>query len=121
MTSASCFAPGLTALITGGASGIGFATAKLCVQKGMNVVLADRNEEALNASKQKLANDSSKVITVVVDVSKEEDWGRLKSTAVEAFGAVNLLMLNAGMQKKGTWGDASYFREVCASASTALR
>jgi NAD(P)-dependent dehydrogenase (short-subunit alcohol dehydrogenase family) len=43
---AAVFAPGSTALITGGASGVGLAIAKLCRSKGMKLLLVDRNAEA---------------------------------------------------------------------------
>jgi NAD(P)-dependent dehydrogenase (short-subunit alcohol dehydrogenase family) len=53
------------------------------------------------------------VKTAVVDVSKLEDWERLKETATQDSGSVELLVLNAGLAVRGaTWGDSDYFRKT---------
>ena len=112
MSATGVFVAGSTALVTGAASGIGLAIAKLCVDKGMNVLLADRNEEALEEAKNSLTNGSGKVKTAVVDVSNGGDWQKLEELASSQFGSIELLVLNAGTTAKGTWGDGSYFRTV---------
>jgi len=68
---------GKTALITGGASGIGLALAKNCTQNAMSVVLVDRNASLLNDARTKLGDGAS---TFEIDVSKEEDWARLRES-----------------------------------------
>lgn len=108
---AAVFAPGSTALITGGASGVGLAIAKLCRSKGMKLLLVDRNAEALEKAKAEVGS-SSDVATSVLDVSKLEGWASLRDQAAKTFGSIELLVLNAGMGARGTWGDGDYFRTV---------
>ncbi|PFH57183.1 hypothetical protein XA68_15412 [Ophiocordyceps unilateralis] len=108
MTATDVFAAGSTALITGAASGIGLAIAKLCREKGMRVCLVDRDTDALQKAKGELPGKD--VLTTVADVSKPASWAALKDDVTEAFGSVELLVLNAGMAAKGGWGDDEYFR-----------
>ena len=61
------------AVITGAASGIGYAIAAQCVQEGMNVVLADIDEDSLTRTKNELPSTDAKIITVRTDVSKASD------------------------------------------------
>ena len=113
MTAADVFAPGSTALITGGASGIGLAIGKLCKSKGMKVVLTDRNAEALEKAAKEVAGvagEASDVTTAVIDVSKLDDWQRLKEVVKQGPGSVELLVLNAGMGMQASWTDSNYFR-----------
>ncbi|KAM0450035.1 hypothetical protein ACHAO4_006914 [Trichoderma viride] len=109
---AAVFAPGSTALITGGASGVGLAIAKLCRSKGMRLLLVDRNAEALEKAKAEVGSSSSDVATSVLDVSKLEGWASLRDQAAKTFGSIELLVLNAGVGARGTWGDNDYFRTV---------
>lgn len=109
---AAVFAPGATALITGGASGVGLAIAKLCRSKGMKLLLVDRNAEALEKAKAEVGSSSSDVATSVLDVSKPDEWTSLREQATKTFGSIELLVLNAGIGARGTWGDADYFRNV---------
>ncbi|KAF1999229.1 short chain dehydrogenase/reductase [Amniculicola lignicola CBS 123094] len=106
----SVFRAGSTALITGGASGIGLAVAQLCVRHGMKVAVVDKNGETLGLAKTVL--DSSDAEMFEADVSKGEEWGVLKGKVEERFGGVDLLMLNAGVAGKGSWGDAEYFEKI---------
>ncbi|KAL7794440.1 hypothetical protein V8C37DRAFT_376675 [Trichoderma ceciliae] len=106
------FAPGSTALITGGASGVGLAIAKLCRSKGMKLLLVDRNAEALEKAKAEVGLSSSDVATSVLDVSKLDGWASLRDEAIKTFGSIELLVLNAGMSARGTWGDSDYFRTI---------
>ncbi|KAF1731748.1 Dehydrogenase/reductase SDR family member 7B [Beauveria bassiana] len=114
---AAVFTPGSTALITGGASGVGLAVAKLCHAKGMNVLLVDRNTEALEQARLQVAGESvdasdPRVVTSVADVSLSEDWSALKDFALAKFRSIEFLALNAGVGGKGTWGDGDYFRKI---------
>ncbi|GJN86418.1 hypothetical protein PLIIFM63780_009998 [Purpureocillium lilacinum] len=112
MPASDVFAAGSTALVTGGASGIGLAVAKLCRAKGMKVLLVDRNSAALRQAEQDVsgADGSFAVVSIVADVSQEDDWRAIKDKAVSAFGTIELLVLNAGTGSRGTWGDSDYFR-----------
>lgn len=108
------FARGSTALITGAASGVGLAIAKLCKSHGMNVYLVDRNENLLSKAKADLAGvaGNGAVETANVDVSNLQDVESLKQNATKSFGSIELLVLNAGIGGQGTWGDNEYFSKV---------
>ena len=80
---AAVFKAGYTAVITGGASGIGLALAKKCHAQGMKVLVADWNEEALAAAS---TNVGGVVATIRVDVGKPDDWAKLKSKVDAEFG-----------------------------------
>ena len=87
---------GKTAVVTGAASGIGFALAERFVREGMNVVLADIEEPALEAAVKELA-DLGPVVGVRTDVSSAGDVDALAVASREAFGPVHVLCNNAGV------------------------
>ncbi|MCL4170262.1 UNVERIFIED_CONTAM: hypothetical protein GTU68_052684, partial [Idotea baltica] len=82
------------AVITGANSGIGLATAKLYLKEGAKVVLSGRRKEALDEVSKTLDGD---FITVVADVSIDEDNKNLIEQAVKHFGKIDILFLNAGI------------------------
>jgi len=93
-------APGRTAVITGGAGGIGLAIAKRLARAGMNVVIADREAAALGAAGTAVADaagSADKVLAVACDVSKPENLTELADKAYGKFGEVSFLMNNAGV------------------------
>jgi NADP-dependent 3-hydroxy acid dehydrogenase YdfG len=102
---AAVFRPSARALITGGASGIGYAVAELCLKHSMHVTIADSNQETLDLAAKNLSGD---VTCVKTDVGDRADWKKLKSQV----GSVDFLMLNAGVGGQGTWGDEEYFDKV---------
>lgn len=85
------------AVITGGASGIGRGIAERCGQEGMKVVLADVNEADLRRTESELVSAGATVIGVRTDVSKRGDIEALARRTLDAFGAVHLLVNNAGV------------------------
>ena len=90
---------GQTAVITGGASGIGLSAAEHFARNGMNVVIADLNVEAIDeavATLQKAAAGGSRVVGRVCDVSEPAQVTALRDAAFDTFGAVHCLMNNAG-------------------------
>ncbi|UCD31485.1 MAG: SDR family oxidoreductase [Desulfobacterales bacterium] len=86
------------AVITGGASGIGLAVAKYWLQKGGKVVLGDIAEDALE---QAAADMNGDVVTVVCNVTQEDDCAKLADTAIERFGQINLVAPFAGIIMDG--------------------
>jgi len=90
------------ALVTGAASGIGWALARRLVQEGMRVVLADVEEEALDAATASITEAGGEALGVRTDVSDAAQVERLADRAIEAFGAINLLCNNAGVHRAGT-------------------
>jgi NAD(P)-dependent dehydrogenase (short-subunit alcohol dehydrogenase family) len=84
---------GKVAVITGGSSGIGLATAKRLVDEGAYVVITGRREEEL---KKAAASIKTNVTTVVSDVSRVEDLDRLYAVVKEKHGHIDILFANAG-------------------------
>jgi NAD(P)-dependent dehydrogenase (short-subunit alcohol dehydrogenase family) len=90
---------GKVAVVTGAASGMGFAIAEKCVSERMKVVLADVEEDALELAADRLAQRGT-VLAVPTDVSVAESVDELRRQA-EAFGSVHLLCNNAGVSSAG--------------------
>src|SRR5881409_2569351 len=89
---------GKIAVITGGSSGIGLATAKRFVEEGAHVVITGRQEKKL---KEAAALIEINVTTVVGDVSRLEDLDRLYAVVKEKHGHIDVLFANAG------WGEVA--------------
>ena len=106
------FKAGSTALITGAASGIGFAVAKLCHRHGMKLALVDRNTQALSEARSQFDNNGSPTQTYAMDVSKIDEWSDVRAKVEMDFGQVSFLMLNAGIGPKSGWEDTEYFHRV---------
>jgi NAD(P)-dependent dehydrogenase (short-subunit alcohol dehydrogenase family) len=85
------------AVVTGGASGIGFALAKAFAAEGMKLVLADIEQPRLEEARQALSVDGLEVIAVRTDVSQQHEVEHLLSATLQAFGAVHVLCNNAGV------------------------
>ena len=88
---------GKTAVITGGASGIGLAMADLFARHGMHIVLADIEEDALEEAVTRLRSGGAQCLGVPTDVSSAEQVEALAQQAVENFGAVHIACNNAGV------------------------
>ncbi|QLC22281.1 SDR family NAD(P)-dependent oxidoreductase [Parasphingopyxis sp. CP4] len=91
---------GNTAVITGGASGIGLEFARRYASAGMNVAIADRNSEALDAARDELiaiAGNDERIMAQLCDVSESDQIESLCDAVYDKFGAVHCLMNNAGM------------------------
>ncbi|MBV9511145.1 MAG: SDR family NAD(P)-dependent oxidoreductase [Caulobacteraceae bacterium] len=110
MSQHPAFVPGRVAVITGGASGIGLATARRLVDLGLVAVLADLPGESLSAAAASLGANAHAVPT---DVSDPEALHRLKAAAY-ALGEVSLLMNNAGVggARGKLWEQPERFRQV---------
>lgn len=104
-------------IITGAAMGLGFATAKELASKGTNLTLVDYNDKSLGAARAELIKEfpDVKIITVVADVSKEEAVKNYVDETVKAFGRIDGLYNNAGIEGKQasiTEYDVPIFKKV---------
>lgn len=95
---------GKVALITGGASGIGAAMARLFVQEGARVVIADLNEDDGQALAAELNSTAQRRVSLYqqVDVTQPAELEALVAQAESSFGGLNILCNNAGI---GSFGD----------------
>ena len=104
-------------IITGAAMGLGFAAAKEIAKKGGNLVLVDFNEEALQKSVNELKDEfpDIEIISVIADVSNEEQVKNYIDKAVEKFGRIDGLYNNAGIEGRQaplTTYDINVFKKV---------
>lgn len=115
------FNPALTpanvAVVTGGASGIGFAAARAFAGLGMKVAVADSDAEALKAAGQVLATlvGAENVLAMTADVSHREEVVALQEAVIGRFGRVHVLMNNAGIQREsGIFGPEPVWQQTLA-------
>lgn len=88
---------GKTAIVTGGAKGIGRGCVELFAENGANVVLADMNCDMATEVEQELKGRGLQAKAVKVNVKQVSDIEKMVNTAVESFGAVDILVNNAGI------------------------
>jgi len=96
-----------TAVITGAGSGIGEAMAKKVAAYGMNVVIAELDENSGNRVCEEIIKAGGNALFIQTDVSKAESVQNLADTAYNSFGSVELLVNNAGIGIMGTIWDIS--------------
>jgi NAD(P)-dependent dehydrogenase (short-subunit alcohol dehydrogenase family) len=99
---------GRGAVITGGASGIGFASAHEFTRRGARVVLADVNQSALDEAVQRLRADGAEAHGVLCDVTKLEAVEHLAEESFRLLGEVNLVFNNAGIAYAGPVADVTH-------------
>lgn len=92
---------GKCAIITGGAMGIGLATAKRLLQEGCKVTIWDLNEKALKEASESFSRYSGSCFTHVCNVTDKERVYSLAGTALNEMGKVDILINNAGYVKGG--------------------
>lgn len=102
-------------LITGAASGLGWAMAQHWFAKGHHLVLADLNSEQL-ADRQRSLGDDSRVLVVTADITSRQDIRRLLDATQERFGRLDLLVNNAGITHRSVTHQTNpdVFRKVMA-------
>ncbi|WP_186786133.1 SDR family NAD(P)-dependent oxidoreductase [Paenibacillus agilis] len=88
---------GKTAIITGGATGIGRATVQKFLEQGANVIFTDINEENGRKTCDELKRVSENVMFIKHDVQSEEDWALVVSEANDKYGRIDVLFNNAGI------------------------
>jgi NAD(P)-dependent dehydrogenase (short-subunit alcohol dehydrogenase family) len=92
---------GRVAVVTGGASGIGWAMAERFAAEGMKVVVADLRLGAVEQAAEALRATGAEALGVRADVGSAEDVEALAAAAYDAFGAVHVLCNNAGVVSRG--------------------
>jgi NAD(P)-dependent dehydrogenase (short-subunit alcohol dehydrogenase family) len=92
---------GDTAVITGAASGFGLELARLCAQRGMNIVAADVQADALARAEQELAGLGAPVLPFKLDVSRAAEVEAMAAATVKRFGVPHLVFNNAGVGAGG--------------------
>jgi NAD(P)-dependent dehydrogenase (short-subunit alcohol dehydrogenase family) len=85
---------GKRALITGGTTGIGFATAKLFLEEGAQVAIAGQNQERLQAAVSQLGD---RVVGIQADVSRVDGIQAMIERVRQDFGGLDILVANAGI------------------------
>jgi NAD(P)-dependent dehydrogenase (short-subunit alcohol dehydrogenase family) len=87
---------GKTAIVTGGAHGIGRATALRLADEGADVLIADIEVEPAKEVAAKIEESGRKVLAMMVDVSNSEDANRMAAAAMDTFGRIDILCNIAG-------------------------
>jgi NAD(P)-dependent dehydrogenase (short-subunit alcohol dehydrogenase family) len=93
---------GKTALVTGGAMGIGAAVAELLAERGANVAIVDRAAEDAEALAKRLAASGGRAIAIPTDVASGDAVKAAVAHVVDAFGGIDVVSNNAGIQRYGT-------------------
>ena len=92
---------GGSAVITGAASGFGLEASRIAARRGMNVVMADVQQDALDAAAAEVTALGAQVLAVRLDVSKAHEVEALGAAAFKRFGAPNFVFNNAGVGAGG--------------------
>jgi 2-hydroxycyclohexanecarboxyl-CoA dehydrogenase len=85
-----------TVMVTGGGGGIGGATCRRFAAAGAKVAVLDRNLEAATATAAAIAATSGTALAVACDITRREDVDRAVADVIAAFGAIDVLVNNAG-------------------------
>jgi len=95
---------GKVAVVTGGNSGIGLATAQRFHEEGAQVVISGRDQKTLDQAVKTIGGD---IIAIRADVSKLADLDRLYKTVADKFGKIDVLFANAGIAKFAPVNDST--------------
>jgi short-subunit dehydrogenase len=91
-----------TVVLTGASSGIGLATTRALADEGATLVLVSRNQAALDALAEECRAKGARALAVRADVGRNEDLERVAQLTIEAFGAFDTWINNAGVAIYGT-------------------
>ncbi len=92
---------GKTAVLTGAGSGFGLECARIGARLGMNLVLVDVQQDALDAAKQEMEAAGAQVLAFRLDVSSADQMEAMGQAALKRFGAPHLVFNNAGVGSGG--------------------
>src|SRR3569832_201460 len=93
---------GRVALVTGGASGIGFSTAQALAEAGALVTIADLKSDAVDAAKAAFAARNLAVEGAVMDVTDSTRVSEVADELIESYGRIDILVNNAGIARSMT-------------------
>jgi 2-hydroxycyclohexanecarboxyl-CoA dehydrogenase len=93
------------AIVTGGASGIGQATARRLAEEGAAVVIADVNGEGADGVARSISEGGGRAIALQVDVTDAPGVRAMTEQAITAFGKIDILVSNAGWDRAGPFAD----------------
>lgn len=88
---------GKSAIVTGAASGIGRASARLFAKEGARLLIADRAEEGLNQTLEMIQKAGHAASALAMDAGNEDDVKKLVATAIHEFGRIDAVYANAGI------------------------
>jgi NAD(P)-dependent dehydrogenase (short-subunit alcohol dehydrogenase family) len=91
---------GKVALVSGGARGIGAATARLLAREGAAVVIGDLLEKEGRQTEAEIVEAGGRALFLPLDVTAEADWRRAVRTTVATFGRLDVLVNNAGISSR---------------------
>jgi NADP-dependent 3-hydroxy acid dehydrogenase YdfG len=113
---------GKTAVVTGGSSGIGRATAMALAGEGANVAIGGRKASALEEVAGKIKGQGAGVLSQVMDVRNEQEMAALVDAAVQQFGGLDIMVNNAGVSFPGNIaeGNVEEWREMLETNVLAL-
>jgi NAD(P)-dependent dehydrogenase (short-subunit alcohol dehydrogenase family) len=87
---------GRVALVTGAASGLGYACAEVLAENGAKICLVDRDADGLECAAERLRGTSADVLTLVADATKEEEMVGAVARVIERFGQLDIAFIKAG-------------------------
>lgn len=91
---------GKTIWITGASSGIGEAFTRAFHKEGANLILSSRREDALREVKESLADDTSNVKIITLDLTEDDSFPQKTQEALNAFGQIDVLINNGGVSQR---------------------
>ena len=96
---------GKVAIVTAASKGIGFAVAKKLAEEGVNIVVNSRSKYNLERARKELEIENVKVVIVPGDLKEKETTKKIYKIAMDNFGRIDILFLNAGGPKPGGFFD----------------
>ena len=96
------------AIITGAASGMGAADARLFAKEGAKVVLTDIDEENLKQVTDEITQEGGVAMHITLDVTSPDDWQKVVEKTTAEFGGIDILVNNAGIASQSPFLESNY-------------